>query len=57
MMKEFLIYDMNFCSLIERPLRRSVQGSEFCSTSYYTYLVTLSKAKGYSPFTIDHTHL
>jgi hypothetical protein len=48
MMKEFFIYDTNFCSLIERPLRRTA-----CPESIRRVQGTVR----YSPFTIDHSRL
>lgn len=40
MMKGFFIYDVSWCSLIERPLRRSVQGSVLYSPSD-SYRITI----------------
>jgi hypothetical protein len=57
MINEINNYVTNLGSLVELPLRRSIQRLCFYSAMYCDYFVTLSEAKGYSPFTIDHSRL
>jgi hypothetical protein len=56
-MRTYFVYVASFCSLIERPLRRSIQGSILYSTSYDNLFVILGEAKDYSPFTIHNSRL